>query len=136
MVFPWALQVPEYSGTWVDEVIEWVENNLENKFHEDGLYFDMDEENIFISGHSAGAHVVVANLLSHCGKIKGQILMSPVDGYDPFGLIDDFVITPGELVCYDTPTLVLICGLDEVPGFNTIGDIMPACAPHKLSNMR
>ena len=65
---------------------------VNGKFHKDGLYFDMDEENIFISGHSAGAHVVVANLLSHCGKIKGQILMSPVDGYDPFGLIDDFVI--------------------------------------------
>lgn len=133
----WALKPPEYSGLWLDDVITWVEDNLETKLYHAGFpaEFTIDKDNIFLAGHSAGNHVLVGNLKNHCGKVKGEILMSPVDGVDPFGLIDDYVITPGELLCYDTPTLVLTCGLDELPGVN-IGDFVPACAPHDLSNKR
>jgi hypothetical protein len=30
-----------------------------------------------------------------CENAKGYIMMSPVDGADPFGIVDDFVIVPG-----------------------------------------
>ncbi len=43
-------------------------------------------------------------------------MISPVDGVDPFGLIDDFCITPGEKLEFELPTLVLSAGLDSVPG--------------------
>merc|ERR1712080_723711 len=33
-------------------------------------------------------------------------------------------------------TLVLMAGLDNTPGLNMTGDLMPACGPEKLSNMR
>jgi len=41
----------------------------------------------------------------HCGDVKGQILFSPVDGFDPFGWIPNYVITPGEYLNYAVPTL-------------------------------
>ena len=41
----------------------------------------------------------------HCGDVKGSILMSPVDGFDPFGWIDLFAITPGEYLNYEIPSL-------------------------------
>ena len=41
----------------------------------------------------------------HCGDVKGQILFSPVDGFDPFGWIDNFVVTPGEYLNYALPSL-------------------------------
>jgi len=31
--------------------------------------------------------------------------MSPVDGFDPFGWIDLFAITPGEYLNYESPAL-------------------------------
>jgi hypothetical protein len=37
--------------------------------------------------------------------VKGQILFSAVDGFDPFGWIENFIITPGEYVNYALPTL-------------------------------
>jgi len=45
----------------------------------------------------------------------GQILLSPVDGADPYGIRPIFVITPGEKVNYTIPTLQIVTGLDPVP---------------------
>ena len=41
----------------------------------------------------------------HCGDVKGQILISPVDGFDPYGWIQNYIITPGEYLNYAMPTL-------------------------------
>jgi hypothetical protein len=35
-----------------------------------------------------------------------------VDGVDPFGLIKEYVITPGKLLPYATPVLVIASELD------------------------
>ena len=42
--------------------------------------------------------------------------MSPVDGADPFGILDNFVITPGEKVNFTIPTLQIVTGFDPIPG--------------------
>merc|ERR1719347_899679 len=138
---PWVLisnPNDNYQGEWLAIVQEWVEEKLEDKLHGDGFSAEMhmDNENVFLMGHSAGSHVFVEYLKHHCNTVKGQILFSPVDGFDPFGLVDMFAITPGEYLNYDTPSLVLMTGLDNTPGFNMIGDIVPACAPEDLSNLR
>merc|ERR1719360_286485 len=71
-----------------------------------------------------------------CHNIKGMVLVSPVDGVDPFGLLDDFCITPGEMLPFDVPTLVISAGYDSTPGLDVGGDILPSCAPEELSNAR
>ena len=62
-------------------------------------------------GHSSGGHIEVEFLKHYCDLVKGQILFSPVDGVDPFGLIDEYTITPGQVsavqystVQYSTPS--------------------------------
>jgi chlorophyllase len=78
--------------------------------------FYIDHHNSFIGGHSAGCHVPVAQLQAHCLNFRGQVLLSPVDGADPFGYIPIAVITPGEKVNFTIPTLQMVVGLDPVPG--------------------
>ena len=78
---------------------------------------------------------VVEFMKHHCDLVKGQILFSPVDGVDPFGLIHNFAITPGQLLNYKIPSLLIMTGLDSVPGTIT-GGLTPACAPEEMSNVR
>jgi len=127
-----------YNAEWLVDLQEWVNINLDGRLHGDGanVDFHIDQKNTFLWGHSAGSHVFVEYLKHHCNTVKGQILFSPVDGFDPFGLVDMFAITPGEYLNYDTPSLLLMTGLDHTPGSNLMGDLMPSCAPDDLSNMR
>ena len=79
-----------------------------------GLNLDFETE--YIVGHSSGSHVLVNYLIEGCHKIKGLVLMSPVDGSDPFGINDDNCITPGIPLNFETPALVMPAGLDNIPG--------------------
>merc|ERR1719348_49258 len=137
----WAVSAnpgDNFGAEWFVDTIDWVNENLERRLHEDGAngHLKVDTENSYLWGHSAGAHVFVEFMKHHCSSVKGSILFSPVDGFDPFGLVDMYAVTPGEYLNYDTPTLVLMTGLDNMPGFNLVGDIVPACAPEDLSNLR
>jgi len=137
---PWVLisnPGDNYAAEWLVGVQEWIEDNLEGKLHGDNINAGMhiDNDDVFLMGHSSGSHVIVEYLKHHCNKVKGQILFSPVDGLDPFGLVELFAITPGEYLNYEVPTLVIMAGLDNQPGFN-IGNLVPACAPDDLSNTR
>jgi len=141
VVQPWMLgnnPISNYEGIWIDDVMSWVETHLKEKLDSDGIApgLDLDFRNLFLMAHSAGGHVEVEYLKHHCADVKGQILFSPVDGFDPFGLIDLFAITPGEYLNYEIPTLVMMCGLDATPGIDGFGQIVPACAPPELSNLR
>ena len=132
IVEAWSIENPadHYKSEWFMTVHNWVVENMEDKLHAGGLDrgLELDFDNKIIMGHSSGAHVVVEFLKHHCDMFKGQILFSPVDGVDPFGLIDDFTITPGQYVNYALPTLVLMAGLDGVPG-GLAGGLTPACVP-------
>jgi len=141
VVQPWMIgnnPITNYEGIWLDDVMAWVENHLKDKLEEDGIGggVSFDHRTLFLISHSAGGHVAVEYLKHHCGDVKGQILLSPVDGFDPFGLINMFAITPGQYLNFNLPTLVLMCGLDAVSGIDWAGGLMPACAPVELSNTR
>ena len=86
-------------------------------------------------GHSSGNHVSVNYLRLGCHNIKGMVLISPVDGVDPFGFVEDFCIEPGKKLPFSTPTLVITAGFDSVPGYD-VGGVVPSCAPPELSNLR
>ncbi|XP_023340176.1 chlorophyllase-1 [Eurytemora carolleeae] len=126
--------INNYEGVWLDDILSWVELHLRDKLDEEdiGSGVVLNHRNIFLASHSAGGHVVVEYLKHHCGDVKGSIFMSPVDGFDPFGWIDLFAITPGEYLNYESPALVLMAGLDAQKGTS----LTPACAPDDLSNTR
>lgn len=83
-------------------------------------------------GHSAAGHTLVSYLVKSCGQVKSLVLLDPVDGFDPFGLVDDFITHPPAQLNFTTPTLVVATGLDSdklIPG-------MTPCAPANISNAR
>ena len=92
---------------------------------------------IVFGGHSAGNHVLVHRLSSFgCGSgvadVGGMVMIDPVDGADPYGMIDEFVIHPPTLVKFTTPALHIEASLDPVPALPS----MPACAPKNIGNAR
>lgn len=101
VIQPWVVGNPadNYETDWVMDILEWSRENLQDKLHDSGLDrgLELDFDNIIIAGHSSGCHVEVEFLKHYCDMVKGQILFSPVDGVDPFGLIHDFTITPGQV---------------------------------------
>src|SRR5690606_14245893 len=67
----------------------------------------------FLGGHSAGNHVTIQNLVDTtkstdaktCAKVRGVVMLSPVDGEDPLGFGSDFIIPK------DSPLSVVVPGL-------------------------
>ena len=53
-----------------------------------------------------------------CHNVKGMSMLSPVDGVDPYGIVQEYCITPGEKLNFEVPTLVMTSGLDGIPGKN------------------
>ena len=60
--------------------------------------FSVDFSRMILMGHSAGNHINVNYLRNQCGRFVAVVLLSPVDGADNYGIIDDFCITPGQKV--------------------------------------
>jgi len=141
IIQPWVLggnPVDNYEGLWLDEVMKWSEEHLMNHFMNDGIAggLTLDHRTLFLASHSAGGHVTADYLKHHCNDVKGQLMLSPVDGFDPFGLIDLYAITPGEYLNFAVPTLILAAGLDNTPGIDGLGGLVPPCGPTDLANMR
>lgn len=84
-------------------------------------------------GHSASGHPVAGYLVLSCGLITSEILLDPVDGYDPFGLIHEFVTHPPNQLAFVVPTLLIMTGYDAVPAHE---NEHTACAPVNISNTR
>merc|ERR1712210_116240 len=87
---------------------------------------------LHFGSHSSGGHVAVEFLKKGCSDVKSLTLLSPVDGLDPFGLVPIYCITPGEMLNFRTPTLIVAGGLDTIPGLG----FGPACAPVELGSDR
>jgi hypothetical protein len=108
--------------------VDWLEEAVPSM----GLKATADFDKLILSGHSAGNHVTCDFLVDSCGnhKAKGVVMMDPVDGYDPFGMIDNYCTTVGEKLNFDIPALLLRTGLDPVKKLGV------ACAPDRISNQR
>merc|ERR1711970_216268 len=130
--------IDNYDGIWMDDIMAWVEANLRDELINSGVKggIELDHNSLFMMGHSSGGHVACEYLKRHCGNAKGAIYLSPVDGFDPFGWIPIDCINPGEYLNFAVPQLILPAGLDNVPGIDNLGNIVPACAPNELSNKR
>ena len=80
------------------------------------LVLSLDFEHTFVTAHSSGNHIVVNWMKLGCHNVKGIVMISPVDGVDPYGFIREYCITPGEKLNFETPTLIISAGLDGIPG--------------------
>ncbi len=129
----------EFDAQWLKDFIDWCQFNLLDLLLTSGFNggLNLDFINTFLSGHSAGSHII-CNYLKElgCGTTKGVIMMSPVDGTDPFGLDPNpnYCTIPGTSLNFETPTVILPAGLDSVSGHE--GPFWPPCAPEELSNQR
>lgn len=85
-----------------------------------------------VMAQSAGNHVVGDALVANCSIVKAFVMIDPVDGVDPYGIVRDDLITPGKMLDFTTPGLLLDNGLDP----KRLNFLYPACAPASLSNDR
>jgi len=123
-----AAPAPKKDAELEAKALDW----LEQSFPTLGLTASADFEKLILSGHSAGNHVTCDFLTNSCGnhKAAGVVMMDPVDGYDPFGIVKNYCTTPGQKLSFDIPALLLRTGLDPVV------KTLVACAPDKISNQR
>jgi len=117
---------PKTDAALESKALDWLEENVNQMGFKASANFD----ELVLSGHSAGNHVFCELLKDSCGnsKAKAAVMMDPVDGFDPFGIIKNYCITDGESTNFDIPALLLRTGLDPVV------KTMVACAPAKISN--
>merc|ERR1712124_53730 len=101
-------------GQDFNDIMEWVKaGNLTAALREAKIDATPDLEKVAVMGQSAGNHVVGQGLTDGCSLAKAQILIDPVGGFDPIGLVhSEDLITPGEKLKYSTPTLLLDNELD------------------------
>merc|ERR1712032_847682 len=107
--------------------------NLTTALREAKIDATPDLDKVAVMGQSAGNHVVGQGLTDGCSLAKAQIMIDPVDGFDPFGMVhSEDLITPGEKLKYTTPTLLLDNELDP----KAKNALFPACAPANLGAPR
>merc|ERR1719263_1183449 len=130
------LKAPNYpvQGQDFHNIMEWArQGNLQTALDAQGLHVTADINRTAVMGQSAGNHVVGEGLKDGCSLAKAMVMIDPVDGFDPFGVIQkQNLITPGEKLPFTIPSLLLDNELDgESNNF-----LFPACAPLKLGAPR
>ena len=63
-------------------------------------------------------------------------MMSPVDGFDPYGIIQEYCIHPPDKLNFNIPSLIISGGLDGEAGVDNLGGLFPACAPEVDEEMK
>lgn len=115
----------------LNQTIDWLQQNLKQEFLDNNATANPNTDLLVLGGHSAGCHTVVQFLSASC-RANAAVLIDPVDGNDPLGIIKDFIIDPPNRVNFTTPCFHIETGYDEVPK----ASFLPACAPLNLSNDR
>jgi len=130
------LKLPDYpqQGQAFHDIMEWAAaGNLQDALTGAGISAVADLEKVAVMGQSAGNHVVGQGLTDGCSVAKAMVMIDPVDGFDPFGIVHkEDLITPGEKLKFKIPSLLLDNELDPL-GNNVL---FPPCAPAKLGAPR
>lgn len=130
------LKFPNYpkQGQAFHDIMEWAAaGHLQEALVDAGISAVADLEKVAVMGQSAGNHVVGQGLTDGCSLAKAMVMIDPVDGFDPFGIMhSEDLITPGEKLKFTIPSLLLDNELDP-KGKNAL---FPACAPAKLGAPR
>lgn len=127
--------VPNYRemGGGIFDALEWARaGNLAVLMRAQGFVGEPDLHRASVMGQSAGNHILGEALSVGCSLAKAFIMVDPVDGFDPFGIVPEFLIQPGKPLNFTIPSLLISTGLDPLP----LNSMFPACAPMELSNDR
>ena len=84
------VKLPNYpaQGKAFHDIMEWVKaGNLSQALKDAKISATLDLDRVAVMGQSAGNHVVGQGLTDGCSLAKAQILIDPVDGFDPFGFV-------------------------------------------------
>jgi len=128
--------LPNYpaQGKAFHNIMEWVAaGNLTAELQKANISATPDLSRVAVMGQSAGNHVVGQGLTDGCSIAKAQVMIDPVDGFDPFGKVhSEDLITPGQKLNYSIPSLLLDNELDP----QKKNRFFPACAPAELGATR
>lgn len=87
------------------------------------------QSGFIFAGHSAGNHLTVRRMVNWgCQKFSSMVMIDPVDGEDPEGIIKEYVIHPPAPVNFTIPALHVMTGKDPQGH--------PSCAPAFMANAR
>jgi len=110
------LSIPNYpkEAKLFMDVMTWAKaGNLTAEMAKRKLSAIPDLDRTTVMAQSAGNHIVGQALADNCMYAKAFVLIDPVDGFDPFGIVHtQDLITPGKKVNFSTPALILDNGLD------------------------
>lgn len=130
------LKFPNYpaQGQAFHDVMEWAAaGHLQEALAAAGISAVADLDKVAVMGQSAGNHVIGQGLTDGCSVAKAMVMIDPVDGFDPFGIVKkENLITPGEKLKFTIPSLLLDNELDP----QGKGLLFPPCAPAKLGAPR
>jgi len=117
------------------DVLTWAQaGHLKERMIQHKLDAMPDLDRTAVMGQSSGNHIVGQALADSCMYAKAFVMIDPVDGVDPFGIIHtEDLITPGAKVNFSIPALILDNGLDPkgVRAFKSV-----ACMPIALGTPR
>ena len=133
-------KLPHKEELLFELAVNWTLKNIESLFNmkntpsviKGSVFADLKTKGISFMGHSASGHTLVSYLVKQCGLVTSLVLLDPVDGYDPFGIVKSFVTNPPAQLPFIIPTLIASTGLGSLPPFPGF----PPCAPSKYSNYR
>ena len=117
------------AGKVIEEYIENDEGLLKDcKSH--GFSGTINTKSDFVfAAHSAGNHLSVRRMVNWgCQKFTSMVMIDPVDGEDPEGIIKEYVIHPPAPVNFTIPALHIMTGKDPQGH--------PSCAPAFMANAR
>lgn len=128
--------IPNYpkQGADFSAVMDWSGSGaLQSALTAANVPAKIDVQRAAVMAQSAGNHIVGQGLVNGCSIAKAFVMIDPVDGIDPFGVIHaEDLITPGAKLNFTTPVL----HLDNVLDTEAKGPGLPACAPAKLTGDR
>ena len=130
-----ALQTPDYSkmATETGTCFEWLKTQGQSKIESHGYKgVTVDWDRFVLLSHSASGHVYAQRLSDTCSDAaKVLILLDPVDGFDPFGIIHDNIVPdPPATLPFIMPTLIIATHKSDQGAA-----LVPACTDPKLSNL-
>lgn len=129
------LGYPNYQmeGLKVVEILQWAPTGLGALMTQHNLTAVPDVlGRTAVMAQSAGNHIIGDALAADCSLVKAFVMIDPVDGVDPYGIVKDYFITPGKTIDFTIPGLLLNNGLDP----KALAFLDPPCAPAYMSNDR
>lgn len=128
-----AFPDPASQAAVLNQTIAWIATNFSATLPAHGVVSTPDlDSGVGFWCHSAACHTMVYLLNTTCSLARAVVMVDPVDGMDPWGMMPVFIINPPNPVPFAIPALHIETGFDPA----VASPDLPPCAPANLSNSR